>query len=66
VTKPYSPEDAFMMKQAQPVTHGHIVKNEYFIAIRTEFEGVTCCAATPWARVRLAILPIVNPATYGF
>jgi len=34
-SKPYSPEDQFMMSQAQPVTHGRIVKNEYFIAIRT-------------------------------
>lgn len=66
VSKPYSPEDTFMMSQAQPVTHGYIVKNEYFIAIRTEYDGCTCCTDTPTARVPLTILPEVNPNCYGF
>ncbi len=48
------------------MTHGFIVKNEYFIAIRTEYEGCTCCADTPTARVPLTILPEMAPGCYGF
>jgi hypothetical protein len=66
VNKPYSQEDIFMMSQAQPASHGNIVKNEYFIAIRTEYSGCTCCASLPTARIPLVILPMINPACYGF
>lgn len=45
--KAYSPEDMYMLSSAQAVSHGRIVTNEYFIAIRTGFEGCTCCATTP-------------------
>ena len=33
--KQVSAEDMFMMSMAQPASHGHVVKNEYFIAFRT-------------------------------
>lgn len=60
--KDYSPEDVFMMSSAQPASHGKIVKNEYFIAIRTAFDGCTCCADTPIARTPLTIMPVHYPA----
>jgi hypothetical protein len=66
VQKAYSEEDIWMMSQAQPVSHGSIVKNEYFIAIRTSYDGCTCCAAVPLARVPLCILPTINPKCFGF
>lgn len=64
--KPYSQEDVFMMNRIQPAAHGAIVRNEYFLAVRTSYEGCTCCASTPLARVPLVIIPLVNPKCYGF
>lgn len=66
VTKPYSPEDKYMMSRIQAAAHGSLVKNEYFIAIRTEFDGCTCCDTTPLARTPLQVVPTGNPACFGF
>ncbi|CDW78366.1 UNKNOWN [Stylonychia lemnae] len=64
--KAVSIEDAFQMSQAQPACHGHIVKNEYYLAVRTVFDGCTCCADLPMARIPLVIIPVVNPQLVGF
>lgn len=64
--KPVSLEDAFQMSQAQPASHGKLVTNEYFLAVRTDFEGCTCCATLPNTRIPLIIVPVVNPHAYGF
>lgn len=66
VKKAYSPEDIHMMSSAQPASHGNYVKNEYFIAVRTEYDGCTCCSSIPIARIPFVITPTVNPACYGF
>ncbi len=51
--KPYGPEDKFMMQQIQAAAHGSIIQNNYFVAIRTEYDGCTCCDTTPLARTPL-------------
>eukprot|EP00347_Sterkiella_histriomuscorum_P001387 403372231 len=63
---PVSLEDAFQMSQMQPACHGHLVRNEYFIAVRTDFEGCTCCTTFPSVKTPLVVLPIVNPQCFGF
>ena len=64
--KPVSLEDAFLMSQAQPAAHGQIIRNEYFLSVRTEFDGCTCCADLPSCKIPLCIVPNVNPACFGF
>lgn len=45
VMKPLSQEDIFMMQNMQPATHGAHITNEYFLAVRCNFEGCLCCSA---------------------
>lgn len=65
--KTVGPDDQFIMSQMQPaVSHGKFIKNRYFLAVRTDFDGCTCCHETPDGKTPLTIVPMVNPATYGF
>ena len=41
-TKSYSERDIKMMSQAQPSTRGTIISNEYFLTVRTQYEGWSC------------------------
>ncbi|CDW79403.1 UNKNOWN [Stylonychia lemnae] len=59
-------EDLYMMKQMQPACHGHHITNEYFLAVRCGFEGCTCCATLPHARIPISIVPVVNPQFASF
>lgn len=61
VMKPLSPEDLYMATQMQPACHGTHVTNEYFLAVRCGYEGCTCCASLPLARIPLTIVPVMNP-----
>lgn len=40
--------------------------NEYFLVIELEYDGCTCCANLPDARMPFTIVPLVNPACFGF
>ncbi|CDW86234.1 UNKNOWN [Stylonychia lemnae] len=62
----FSLEDAFQMSQAQPDCHGSIIKNDYYLAVRTVFDGCTCCAELPKVRIPLNILPVINPQLANF
>merc|ERR1712183_522188 len=65
--KTVGPDDQFLMKQLQPaVKHAKYISNRYFLAVRTEFDGCTCCNETPDGKTPLTVVPMVNPATYGF
>ena len=66
VMKAVSPEDAFMMAGVQPATHGKKVTNEYFLCVLVEYAGCVCCVNLPDSRMPLTIIPIVNPACFGF
>ena len=54
------------MTQIQPATSGQIVTNKYFLTVRTTYDGCTCCAKLPLARIPLGIIPLINPACFGF
>ena len=66
VQKPISNEDAFMMAGVQSACHGKRVKNEYFLCVLVEYDGCTCCVNLPDSRMPMTIIPIVNPACFGF
>jgi len=66
VVKPVSKEDQFMMAGLQAACHGKKVTNEYFLCVLVEYEGCVCCVDLPDSRMPVTIIPIVNPACFGF
>jgi hypothetical protein len=66
VQKPLSIEDKYMMENMQPQCHGMYVTNDYFLCVRCEFNGCTCCSQLPVARIPLTVVPIVNPQVWGY
>lgn len=63
---PISPEDMFAMTGVQPACHSRHITNEYFICIELEYDGCTCCSNLPDARTPITIVPLLNPACFGF
>ncbi|CDW76085.1 UNKNOWN [Stylonychia lemnae] len=61
-----TPEEAFQMGQAQPACHGLIIRNEYFLTVKTVFEGCTCCADLPMAKIPLVIIPYISLVSEGY
>ena len=66
VMKPLSREDAFMMAGVQPACHAKKIVNEYFLCVLVEYDGCTCCVDLPDSRMPMTIIPIINPACFGF
>ncbi len=66
VQQKISQEDQFMMAGVQPATHSRHITNEYFLKIELEYDGCTCCANLPDTCMPFTIVPIVNPACFGF
>jgi len=66
VQKAISPEDRFMMAGVQPAAHSRKIQNEYFLCVEVHYNGCTCCSNLPDSRMPLTIIPIVNPACFGF
>ena len=67
VTKKISPEDQFMMASIQPaVRNAKYITIEYFICTELSYDGCTCCQNLPDARLPMTIVPMVNPACFGF
>lgn len=66
VEKKISPEDQFMMAGVQPAVHAKRITNEYFLCVKVNYDGCTCCADLPDSRSHITIVPIVNPACFGF
>jgi hypothetical protein len=42
VLKPYSERDLELMSQVPPSTHGNILTIEYYLSIKTLYEGWSC------------------------
>ena len=63
---PRSPEEIFMLSQLAPATHSRHIINEYFLNVHVNYDGCMCCASTPSISVPLTVIPMTNPATYGF
>jgi len=55
-----------MMAGVQPACHGGYISNDYFICIELAYDGCTCCSNLPDSRMMMTIVPIVNPACFGF
>lgn len=66
VEKPLSVEDRFMMENMQPRCHGTFVTNEYFLSVRCDYDGCTCCSSLPVCRVPITIVPVINPQVWGY
>ena len=66
VQKKISPEDQFMMSGVQAAVHAKRITNEYFLCVLVEFDGCVCCVDLPDSRMPLTIIPLVNPACFGF
>jgi len=66
VMKPISKEDQFMMAGLQAACHAKKISNEYFLCVLVEYDGCTCCVDLPDSRMPMTIIPIVNPACFGF
>ena len=55
-----------MMAGVQPATHTKRISNEYFLCVLVEYDGCTCCVNLPDSRTKMTIIPLVNPACFGF
>ena len=66
VQKKISPEDAFMMAGVQSACHSKKIKNEYYLCVLVEYDGCVCCVDLPDSRTKMTIIPLINPACFGF
>ena len=66
VQKNVSPEDSFMMAGVQAACHSKKITNEYFLCVQVEYDGCVCCVDLPDSRMPLTIIPLMNPACFGF
>ena len=66
VLKKRSPEDMFQMASIQPAVHCKNIVNEYFLTTKVEHDGCVCCVDIPDSKLPLTIVPMVNPACFGF
>merc|ERR1712232_1139995 len=66
VEKKISPEDQFMMAGVQPACNSKYIKSEYVLCVECQYEGCVCCVDLPDSRMPLTIVPLVNPACFGF
>lgn len=61
-----SPEEMFMLTQLSPACHSPHITNEYFLNTNVKFDGCMCCSSVPSISIPLTVIPMTNPATYGF
>ncbi len=59
--KPYSERDREMMLQVPPSTHGTIITNEYFLNIKTLYEGWSCLTYQPMTRMPITLVASNKP-----
>jgi hypothetical protein len=65
--KDVSKEDQWMMSQIQPATrNAKHFKMRYYSVVSTKFDGTICCDETPDCETAMTIVPMVNPAAFGF
>ena len=54
------------MAGVQGAVHSKHITNEYFLCVLVEFDGCVCCVNLPDSRMPMTIVPMVNPACFGF
>ena len=55
---PLSPEETYLLSQLQPASHASCVRNEYFLILKIAYEGCTCFADLPEARLPILVVPV--------
>ena len=61
-----SPEETFLMQYLPPATKSHHIHNRYELNVNVKFNGWDCCSDKPSISIPLTIIPLSNPAIYGF
>jgi len=62
-----SPEEMFMMSQMAPACHSRYITNDYYLNVNIKYDACNvCCSKVPNVSFPLTIVPMTNPATYGF
>jgi len=64
--KPLSDADICIGSQMQPACNGSIIKNHYFLTIRCDFEGCTCCSSLPATKIPMQVVPYVYENLFNF
>ena len=66
IDKPLSVEDRYMLENIAAKCKGSLITNEYFLTVRCDYAGCTCCSQTPVCRVPITIVPVINPQVWGY
>ena len=65
-TVDFSPEDRFMIESVQPATESKLCSIKYSLCVKLSYSGCVCCVNLPDTSTNFTIVPIVNPACFGF
>eukprot|EP00347_Sterkiella_histriomuscorum_P012570 403368060 len=56
----------YSLNLMQPACHGSLIKNEYNLAVNTDFNGkCTCCSKWPSVKTPVIVLPAANVMPHG-
>ena len=61
-----TPEEVSMLRNVAPATHSMHIKNTYELNVNVKFSGLDCCSSHPSISVPMTIIPLQDPAVYGF
>jgi len=53
------------MASLQPACHTPKFSVDYYLTVRTEYDGCVCCVDLPDATMKMTIVPLVNPDCVG-
>lgn len=54
------------MAGVQPAAHTKHTTNDYALCVQLDYDGCVCCVDLPDSRMPLTIVPLINPACFGF
>jgi len=63
--KKISKEDKFAMASLQPACHTPKFSNDYYLTVTIAYDGCVCCVDLPDAKMKMTIVPVVNPECLG-
>ena len=65
--KKISPEDHFSMAGCQPACHAEAFESNYYLCVKVNYDiGCSCGDPYPDSQMSLCIVPLINPACFGF
>ena len=65
VMKKISQDDRWAMASLQPACHTQRFSNDYYLTVTLNYDGCTCCVDLPDAKMRMTIVPLINPEMYN-